>query len=188
MDQIKTGKFIATLRKEKELTQKELAEKLGVSDKTISKWECGKGLPDVSLILPLCELLGITVNELLSGEKLDETAYRQKAEENIITLIRKKHTKEIVIHILITIFLVIASFGSVFLAAGKVVDPIIIPTVFFINILLIVANLIAGFVYGIMKKWNKVVIGIIVAIHILILYVMIVYFCIVEVVFYAQYL
>ena len=74
MDQIKTGKFIAERRRAKHLTQRELAEKLLVSDKTVSKWETGKGLPEVSLMMPLCEILGINVNELLSGELIDSAA------------------------------------------------------------------------------------------------------------------
>ena len=75
MDQVKTGRFIAARRRSLGLTQRELAEKLSVSDKTVSKWECGNGLPEVSLMLPLCELLGINVNELLTGEMLDDASY-----------------------------------------------------------------------------------------------------------------
>ena len=71
MDQSKIGKFIAALRTERGLTQRELAQKLHISDKTVSKWENSRGLPDASLMLPLCETLGISVNELLSGERLD---------------------------------------------------------------------------------------------------------------------
>ncbi len=88
MDIEKTGKFIAQKRKEKSLTQQELADILGISNKTVSKWECGNGLPEVSLMLPLCEALGITVNELLSGESLPAT-YLEKAEENLLGLIRE---------------------------------------------------------------------------------------------------
>ncbi len=69
MDQLKIGKFIAEERKSKEFTQRELADKLGISDKTISKWERGNGFPEISLLLPLCKELEITVNELLSGER-----------------------------------------------------------------------------------------------------------------------
>ncbi len=90
MDQIKTGKYIAECRKNRNLTQRELAERLGLSDKTVSKWECGKGMPDVSLMLPLCEVLGISVNELLSGEHLNEKQYKEKAEENMMDLIKEK--------------------------------------------------------------------------------------------------
>ena len=79
MDQIKTEKFIAAMRKEQKLTQRQLADILGISDKTVSKWECGNGMPEVSLMLPLCESLKINVNELLSGEKLTDDNYHQKA-------------------------------------------------------------------------------------------------------------
>ena len=80
MDQIKIGKFISEERKRKKYTQKELAEILGISDKTISKWERGNGFPEVSLLLPLCNELEISVNELLSGERLEEVDYKKKAE------------------------------------------------------------------------------------------------------------
>ena len=87
MDQIKIGRFLAACRKEKDLTQRQLAELLHVSDKTVSKWETGKGLPEAQLMLPLCEALGISVNELLSGERLTETEYQRKAEENMGNLV-----------------------------------------------------------------------------------------------------
>lgn len=79
MNQMQIGRFIAATRKMQNLTQKQLAEKLSISDKTVSKWECGKGLPEVSLMLPLCGLLHITVNDLLSGELVSEVDYRKKA-------------------------------------------------------------------------------------------------------------
>lgn len=89
MGQSKTGKFIAQERRAQNLTQRQLADKLAISDKTVSKWECGKGLPEVSLMLPLCEILQITVNDLLSGEKVAEGDYQKKAEENMMNLIRE---------------------------------------------------------------------------------------------------
>ena len=89
MDQIKIGKFIAQTRKEQNLTQRQLADTLLISDKTVSKWECGKGLPEVSLMLPLCDVLHITVNELLTGEKVSDDDYRKKAEENMMNLIKE---------------------------------------------------------------------------------------------------
>ena len=67
MDQIKIGRFIAARRRERGMTQRELAEALGLSNRTISKWECGDGLPELANILPLCELLGVTADELLRG-------------------------------------------------------------------------------------------------------------------------
>ena len=72
MNQEKIGKFIAKLRKEKNMTQIELAESLGITDRAISKWENGRGMPDLSLLTPLCEKLGVSINELLSGERLDK--------------------------------------------------------------------------------------------------------------------
>lgn len=90
MDQVKTGKFIQKMRKEQQLTQRQIADKLNISDKTVSKWETGNGLPEVGLMLPLCSLLHINVNELLSGERLDEQKYQEKAEVNIMDLLKEK--------------------------------------------------------------------------------------------------
>lgn len=89
MDQIKIGHFIADTRKAKNLTQRQLADALSISDKTVSKWETGKGLPDVSLMLPLCRALEITVNDLLTGEKVSASDYQTKAEENMMDLIKE---------------------------------------------------------------------------------------------------
>ena len=89
MDQVKIGKFIANCRKEKNMTQRQLADILEISDKTISKWECGKGLPDVQFMIPLCDLLGINVNELLSGGKISADEYQKRAEENMMTLVKE---------------------------------------------------------------------------------------------------
>lgn len=90
MDQIKIGKFIAQMRKEQSLTQRRLADLLGISDKTVSKWECGNGLPEVSLMLPLCEVLHISVNELLSGQRLTASEYKTRAEENMMNLMQER--------------------------------------------------------------------------------------------------
>ncbi len=95
MEVKKIGSFIAEQRREKQMTQKQLGEALGISDKTVSKWECGYGLPDISMILPLCTLLETNVNELLSGERLAQEAYHEKAEENMMHLIQQtKKTKK----------------------------------------------------------------------------------------------
>ena len=80
MDQMKIGKFIASCRKEQGMTQAVLAEKLGISDRAISKWETGKSMPDSGIMLDLCELLKINVNELLSGERIMAEAYDKRAE------------------------------------------------------------------------------------------------------------
>ena len=89
MDQIKTGNYIAGLRKEKNMTQRELAERINVSDKTISKWETGKSMPDLDCIGKLCETLGVSVNEIISGESLSADDYSRKAEETIMTLMEE---------------------------------------------------------------------------------------------------
>ena len=90
MDQIKIGKFIAGCRKNKKLTQAQLAEKLNITDRAISKWETGKGMPDSSIMLELCNTLGISVNALLSGEMIKMEDYDKKAEENLIELKKQK--------------------------------------------------------------------------------------------------
>jgi len=87
MNQEKIGKFILELRREKNMTQQELADKIGVTDRAISKWENGRGLPDLSLMIPLCKELGITINELISGEQIEKEDYQSKLEENIFKTI-----------------------------------------------------------------------------------------------------
>ena len=89
MDQAKIGRFIAETRRRQGLTQREFAEILGISDKSVSKWECGKGMPDISIMLPICDVLKIDLNELFSGEKLTDADYKQKAEENMMKLIKE---------------------------------------------------------------------------------------------------
>ena len=90
MDQVKIGKFISNERKAKGYTQKQLSELLAISDKTISKWECGNGFPEASLLLPLCNELEITVNELLTGERISQQNYKKKADENMVNMITEK--------------------------------------------------------------------------------------------------
>lgn len=118
MDQVKTGKFIKTVRKEKNLTQREVAERLNISEKTVSKWETGNGMPEVGLMLPLCELLEISVNELLSGERLDEKQYLKRAEEIIMELLKEKAEakKRIVMGALICFITLLACITLVLLA------------------------------------------------------------------------
>lgn len=90
MDQIKIGKFISEKRKEKKLTQMQLAEKLGITDRAVSKWETGKSLPDASIMLELCGLLDITVNDLLCGEVTSMKNYNENLEKNLIEMIKEK--------------------------------------------------------------------------------------------------
>jgi transcriptional regulator with XRE-family HTH domain len=93
MDQIKIGKFISSCRKEQGMTQAALAEKLGISDRAVSKWETGKSMPDSGIMLELCELLGINVNELLSGERIMTEVYDKRAEENLLEMRRQVEEK-----------------------------------------------------------------------------------------------
>lgn len=93
MDQVKIGNFIAFLRKEKNLTQRELAAHLGITDRAVSKWENGRGLPDLSLLVPLCEVLGITVNELLCGERIEKEDLPEKAQDTLLDALTDSHKK-----------------------------------------------------------------------------------------------
>ena len=111
MDQIKIGRFIAERRKKANLTQAQLAEKLGITDRAVSKWETGRSLPDASLMLDLCGLLGINVNDLLSGEVVTVENYDEKIEKTIIELAKEKEradrrlfTLEIVLGLTATVF------------------------------------------------------------------------------------
>ena len=119
MDQIKIGKFIAEERKAKKYTQRELADKLSISDKTISKWERGNGFPEVSLLLPLCNELEITVNELLSGERLQATDYKKKAEENMVNLVKEaqESKKKIIMSAMVSVLVIVAAV-PLFVVAG----------------------------------------------------------------------
>ena len=108
MDIVKIGKYIAENRKKKNLTQEQLAVKLGVTSKTISRWENGNYMPDISLLKPISEELGITLNDLLSGEKVEKEKYQEKLEENIINTIdysnKKVTEKNNTIGLLLVIF------------------------------------------------------------------------------------
>ena len=121
MNQEKIGAFIARRRKEKKLTQAKLASYLGITDRAVSKWERGKGLPDPVYMLELCRLLDISVNELLTGEFIEETKYQQKAEDNLLIMAKQevKQTKKMffyenVIGIGSTIIFAILIFMSVY--------------------------------------------------------------------------
>lgn len=121
MDQIKIGKFISKCRKEKSLTQMQLAEKLGITDRAISKWETGKSLPDSSIMLELCEMLGITVNDLLSGEVVTMSNYNEKLEKNLISMVKEKEkadkrllSMEIFIVVLVSAILLSLVFTAAF--------------------------------------------------------------------------
>ena len=90
MEQVKIGKFIASKRKEQGLTQLQLSEKLGITDRAVSKWETGKSLPDASLMPELCKLLKITINDLLCGEVVSVENYNEKAEKALLEMVKKE--------------------------------------------------------------------------------------------------
>ena len=120
MDQIKIGRFIASCRKEQGLTQANIAEKLGISDRAVSKWETGKSLPDSGIMLELCELLKINVNELLSGERIMAESYNRKVEENIIALrqeIEEKNRQMLQLEYLVSVPGIVAGLAMCFVAS-----------------------------------------------------------------------
>ena len=117
MDAKITGCFIAQLRKELGLTQKELAEKLEVTDKAISRWETGKGLPDTSLLKPLAEIFGVSVGELLSGKRMDDSQIKSQADHIILESLGYEERQEKWKGILRYVFLgILVALGGFFFA------------------------------------------------------------------------
>ena len=128
MDQVRIGRFIADERKKKGWTQKQLAEKLNISDKTVSKWECGNGFPEVSLLLPLCDELGINVNDLLSGEVVSGEDYQKKAENNMVEMIQEKETNRKQFRLTLTLGAVsLVSFVTLLIVVCLYTDVIPLP-------------------------------------------------------------
>ena len=129
MDQEKIGKFIAACRKEAGLTQAALAEKLNITDRAVSKWENGKSLPDASIMLELCKILNIDVNELLTGEHITMENYKDKAEENLLEMSQKVEKRDKLLLQLeiwmlasvIPLFVGLTMFGSYLCDNGQVV-------------------------------------------------------------------
>ncbi len=153
MEQRKIGQFIAELRKEQELTQQELADRISVSNKTVSKWECGNGMPDISSIIPLCQVLNITVNELIAGERLTQDNYSQKADENMMHFMEKEEKQQkkstlfslLIITVSVLYFLwftIFSCFGnsmwSRFIDAGGLVSMVLITFLFLLCMRLII--------------------------------------------------
>lgn len=145
MDLKVTGKFIAEQRKAKGYTQVKLAEKINVSEKTISKWECGNGFPDTTLILPLCQALEITANELLSAKLLPtEEEYKEKAEQNLIELKKSQQSSN---KKMLNFEIVIGYFCSI-LFLGLVTIASYVEMQTYLRIILIVVGLI-NFIMGV---------------------------------------
>ena len=122
MDQAKIGKFIAERRKEVKLTQMQLAEKLGITNRAVSKWETGKAMPDTSLMLDLCDILKISVNDLLSGEVVTMENYNEKLEQNLLEMVKQKEdadkrllSLEIFIGVLVSVIFISMVFVASFM-------------------------------------------------------------------------
>ncbi len=120
MNQLKIGKFIAECRKQKNLTQMQLSEKLGITDKAISKWERGIAMPDSSIMLELCDILGITVNDLLCGERISMENYNREMENNLLDVIKQKEYNDrhlLVLEWIVGILSVIVLLSPIIIAA-----------------------------------------------------------------------
>ena len=124
MDQLKIGKFIAECRKRENLTQMQLAEKLGITDKAISKWERGIAMPDLSAMLELCDILGISVNELLSGEKISMENNNQKNEQLLLDMAKELEKKNKTIWNAMWIIMTVSILG---LIGGLVIIALFMP-------------------------------------------------------------
>ncbi len=124
MNQIRIGKFIAECRKKKDLTQMQLAEKLGITDKAVSKWERGVAMPDTSIMLELCDILGISVNELLSGEKIIMENNNQQNEQLLLDMTKELEQKNKTIW---NSMWVIMAVSIIALLAGLMIAAYLIP-------------------------------------------------------------
>ena len=167
MDLIKIGKFIAQQRKEKNLTQAQLAETLGITDRAVSKWETGKALPDSSIMLELCEILGITVNDLLSGEVITMENYNKEMESKLLELVRQKQQADkrlLAAEIFVGVTATVVLFALIFTAAFVAMETWLRITLIVLGFVLFLAGCfyalrleqIAGF-YWCEKCGNKYV-------------------------------
>ena len=159
MDQERIGKFIAGARNQAGLTQKELAEQIGVSDKTISKWECGKSMPDISYLDALCNSLDISMNELISGERLSETDYSTKAEENIMALMKEneKNRNGSAVKTIIGIALAVVSlFLMLFLSSAGNWQSIFLMYLDFVTLIFLVLLSVAGVLISGKKSFAEI--------------------------------
>lgn len=153
MNQMEIGKFIAELRKEKNMTQLELADKLNITDRAVSHWENGRSMPDAGIMLELCKALGINVNELLSAKKIMKEKYNERAEENLLEMRRENETlnkriltlNKIIINLAIVIFVVIG-FAATFIEMSMLIRNII----FAVDLVMLI--LVGFFTLNILQK------------------------------------
>ena len=147
MEQAKIGKFIAECRKKANLTQVQLAEKLNITDRAVSKWETGKSIPDSSIMLDLCDVLKINVNDLLSGEVVSMENYNVKLEQNLIEMEKQKEEADkrlLSMEIFICVLVTVSFFSLVFVAS-------FVSMATWLRVLLIIFGLIpflVGIIYG----------------------------------------
>ena len=148
MNLIKIGKFIADCRKNKKLTQEQLAEKLSITDRAVSKWESGLSLPDADKMLELCNILDINVNELLNGERIDRKDYEKKNEELLVEIAKQdemKNKKLILNMWVLTVSACLFYIGIVTLAALTLEDGPVLGIVVCLSTLLLVCICFYGF-------------------------------------------
>ena len=146
MDLIKIGKFIADCRKSKSITQEQLAEKLYITDRAVSKWERGLSLPDADKMLDLCNILGISVNELLSGEMIDMKSYEKKTEELLVELTKQDELKNRKLMVSMWALLIISFIFYVvilLLAVNTLEEGVLLGTIICVSTVVFV---IAGFI------------------------------------------
>ena len=147
MNNEKIGKFIAECRKEKSFTQFQLAEMLNITDRAVSKWETGRSMPDVSIMLELCKVLNISVNELLNGERLNMNEYNEKAEKLLIEMARKeeKNNKKMMMYEIVIGSISTVSFVILIMAAALINMEIYFRVALFVIAFII---LISGVVFA----------------------------------------
>ncbi len=145
MDLVKIGKFIADCRKKKKLTQEQLAEKLFITDRAVSKWERGLSLPDADKMFDLCNILGINVNELLNGEKIDMKDYEKTTNELLVELAKKDELKNKKLMMCMWTLLIISALfylGILFISVSLLEEGLLLGTIICVSTMLFI---IAGF-------------------------------------------
>ena len=143
MDQLKIGKFIAECRKEENLTQAQLAEKLNITDRAVSKWETGKAMPDTAIMIDLCKVLKITVNDLLTGERVTAENYNKELENNLLITVKEKelaYKRMLSLEVLVGVVSVLTLLALVFIGIFVAMQPWLKILIIGIGFLLFIAG------------------------------------------------
>ncbi|MBQ8882064.1 MAG: helix-turn-helix transcriptional regulator [Clostridia bacterium] len=143
MDQIKIGKFIAERRKVVNLTQMQLAEKLGITDRAVSKWECGKSLPDSVIMIELCDLLKISVNELLCGEIADTDKNDKQLQENLLQMVKEKEQSD---RLLLKLEIIIGVLSTILIILPTIIGALLPIESDWVRLLIVFSGFIPGFI------------------------------------------